>query len=191
MAFLRQAGRTGRILASALMLGLLAFFPGFAAQPAASAEYQLKAVFLFNFTQFVEWPASAFSGPDGPFVIGVLGNDPFGGYLDETVHDEKINGHPFEIRRFRSVAEIAQCHVLFISGSETSRLRAILPQLARRNVLTVSDIDGFPAMGGIIQFYSEANRIRLRVNVGAAKAAGLTISSKLLRSADIFPGRSE
>src|SRR5690242_10742668 len=63
----------------------------FAAQPSPpTAEYQLKAVFLFNFAQFVEWPARAFAAPHAPLVIGVLGADPFGSYLDELVAGEKV-----------------------------------------------------------------------------------------------------
>jgi hypothetical protein len=191
MALLRQSGRTALSLAAILAMGCVVGAPALIAQAATPAEYQLKAVFLFNFTQFVEWPTGAFAGPQEPFVIGVLGGNPFGGYLDETVHDEKINGHRFEIRRYRSVAEIGTCHVLFISGSEAGRLREILPRLPNRNVLTVGDAEGFAAAGGIIQFYTESNRIKLRVNIDAAKAAGLTISSKLLRSADVISKRSD
>jgi hypothetical protein len=64
------------------------------AQSSPDQEYQLKAVFLFNFAQFVEWPASAFPSPETPLVIGVLGEDPFGPYLDETVRGEKVNDRP-------------------------------------------------------------------------------------------------
>src|SRR5450432_2322261 len=79
-------------LAWALVLG-----PGASAQPTASAEYQLKAVFLFRFAQFVEWPARAFREPTAPLVIGVLGEDPFGAYLDDLVRGEKIDGRPLAI----------------------------------------------------------------------------------------------
>lgn len=155
----------------------------------ASAEYQLKAVFLFNFTQFVEWPSSAFADPEGPLVIGVLGADPFGARLDEAVQGEKINGHPLAVRRYRSVAEVGACHVLFICSSEKARLRDILARLRGRSILTVSDLEDFTPEGGVIRFMTERNRIKLRVNLGAAKAAGLTISSKLLRAAEVVEQR--
>src|SRR5436190_4645336 len=106
-------------LAAWLMLGVGTL----GAETTLSNEFQLKAVFLFNFTQFVEWPREAFADPNAPIIIGVLGTDPFGGYLDETVQGEKINGRPLEIRRYRNVAEIGVCHVLFISQSETPRLK--------------------------------------------------------------------
>jgi hypothetical protein len=161
------------------------------AQTAAPAEYQLKAVFLFNFTQFVEWPSAAFAAPEAPLVIGVLGLDPFGAYLDETVRGEKINGHPLEVRRYRTAAEVTTCHVLFISSSETPRLRTILPRFRGRSVVTVGEVEEFTNNGGMIRFVTDQGRIKLRVNLGTAKAAGVTISSKLLRAAQIVGSGEE
>src|SRR5580692_3792840 len=72
-----------------------------AAQTSISKEYQIKAVFLFNFAQFVQWPETNFSGADAPFCIGVLGDDPFDAFLDETVRGETVKGHPLVVRRYR------------------------------------------------------------------------------------------
>jgi YfiR/HmsC-like len=153
-------------------------------ESAGATEYQLKAVFLFNFAQFVEWPTSAFPGKQTPLVIGVLGADPFGGYLDETVRGERVNNRSFLIERYRRVDEIGTCHVLFISQSEIGRIPQIVATLKDRNILTVADVEGVTRRGVIIGFVTEQNKIRLRVNLAAAKAANLTISSKLLRLAD-------
>ncbi|MBA4056737.1 MAG: DUF4154 domain-containing protein, partial [Marivirga sp.] len=95
-------------------------------QPAIPKEYQIKAVFLFNFTQFVEWPVVAFADQDAPFLIGVVGHDPFGSYLDEAVRGEKIMGHPFVIRRFQSLDEVESCHILFISESDKVDIKRAL-----------------------------------------------------------------
>jgi hypothetical protein len=156
------------------------------AQAVATApEYQLKAVFLFNFAQFVSWPAGAFAEPSAPLVIGVLGEDPFGSFLDETVRGETIEGHPLRIRRFDSLDQATDCHILYISRDELERMPAIRQALEGRGVLTVSDELGFASRGGMIRFITERNRIRLRINLVAARAAGLTLSSKLLRAAEI------
>jgi hypothetical protein len=160
------------------------------AQTPPAPEYQVKAVFLFNFAQFVDWPPNAFPEAQTPLVIGVLGEDPFGVYLDETVHGEKVNNRPLVVQRYHRVEEIKTCHVLFISRSETERLEPIVASLKGRNVLTVGDAVGFAQHGGMIRFVTEKNKIRLRINLEAAKAASLTISSKLLRPAEIVaPGK--
>jgi len=155
------------------------------AQGAASKEYQVKAIFLFNFAQFVEWPASAFADPQKPMVIGIFGDDPFGAYLDDAVRGEKVNGRPIAIKRYRRLDEVKTCHILCISRSEASRLKQNLDGLKRRDILIVSEINEFCRKGGMIEFVTEKGKIRLRINVEAAKAAHLTISSKLLRPAEI------
>lgn len=187
MAVLKLRGAAAIGLAVAMWL--LAGTSALPARPAPAAEYQLKAVFLFNFTQFVEWPRDAFSDGQAPLVIGILGTDPFGGYLDETVRGEKVHNRPLVVRRYGSVAEIESCHVLFISRSEAPRLQEILARLRGRSILTVGDAGDFAENGGMIGFVSAQNKIRLRINLDAVKAAGLTISSKLLRAADTISAR--
>lgn len=156
------------------------------ASPAVASEYQLKAVFLFNFTKYAEWPATAFSDAQAPFVIGVLGDDPFGASLDEIVQGEKVNGRPLVIHRYNSAKDdLKSCQILFVSQNEAAQLDQIVASLKGRNVLTVGDVDKFTDRGGIICLVMEKNKIRLKINLEAAKAAGLTISSNLLRAAEV------
>ena len=171
------------VLASAAVLACAVVPCVYAAE--APTESQVEAVFVFNFSRFVDWPPEAFAAPTDPFVIGILGSDPFGTRLDEAVRGEAINGRPLVVRRFRNVAEIGNCQILFIDRSETERLKQILAALDHRSTLTVSEVDGASQRGVMIQFATENHRIRLRINVESARAAGLTISSKLLRPAEI------
>lgn len=159
------------------------------AQAAPAREYQLKAIFLFNFAQFVDWPPGAFAEAQSPLVIGVLGDDPFGADLDEVVRGEHVNQRSVVVKRFRRLEEVTDCHVLFISRSEAGRLGPILMRLKDRSILTVSDVDDFARADGMIHLVIQNHKIRLRINVEAAKSAHLAISSKLLRSAEIV--RSE
>jgi hypothetical protein len=175
---------TSRVCRSSLWLAviLLATAACWAGTP---SEYQVKAVFLFNFTQFVEWPPQAFPTPDVPFVIGILGQDPFGPQLDEVVRGENVDKRPLLVERYRSVDEIRNCNILFIGRTEMRDLQQILAALKGRSILTVSDADETRESGVMIQLVTQNNRIRLRIDVGAAKASNLTISSKLLRPAEI------
>jgi hypothetical protein len=175
-------------LKRAVLLGIVAsLFLALSSTAVAQAfnEYQVKAVFLFNFGQFVEWMSRAGSGTSAPFVIGVLGDDPFDGFLDETVRGENIGGRPIVVQRYRKSEEIAGCDILFVSDSEAHRLPQILDAVQGRNILTVSDVENFAQRGGIVQFVTEKRKIKLKINVDAAKAANLSISSKLLRPATI------
>jgi hypothetical protein len=167
------------------LLGLLA--PVRQTTPPPTAE-QVKAVFLFNFTQFVEWPAQALGGPDAPLVIGILGDDPFGRYLDETVRGELVRGRAIVVRRFRSLRDMGTSHVLYVSRSEYAELPAILAALRGRAILTVGEGPAFTAGGGVIAFTLERSRIRMRINPAAADAARLTLSSRLLQVAQTVGG---
>ena len=154
-------------------------------QSPRTSEYQLKAVFLFNFVQFVDWPPSATQDSQPSLLIGILGDDPFGTFLDEIVRGERLGARSIQVRRYRRIADIEACNILFISRSENERVAEILSAVKNRPVLTVSDGDGFASQGGIIQFFTDKNRIRIRINLDAAEAANLTISSKLLRVAEV------
>ena len=181
--------RPGRGLARRLLAVLLAltWLAGArAAAPATpTAEYQVKAAFLFNFAQFVEWPAKAFPDEQAPIIVGVLGEDPFGSYLDELVQNEKIGNRPLVVRRYRRVEDVADCHILFISRSAGAQFDKTIASLRGRPLLTVGDLDNFCRLGGMVRFVTENGKIRLRVNIESAKDSGLTISSKLLRWATI------
>ena len=156
----------------------------FSAGGKSTHEYDLKATFLFHFAQFVEWPSETL--PDkSPFTIGIIGDDPFGKALDEIVANEVVEGHKLVVRRFKSVSQIDSCQILFIAPSEASRLDELLSHLNRRSVLTVGDSREFALRSGIIGFVISQKRLRLVVNLAAASAAKLTISSQLLRQSEI------
>jgi hypothetical protein len=176
-----------------LVLGLLSVFGTSAAAQASapSKEYQVKAVFLFNFAQFVDWPPAAFTEDSAPLAICVLGNDPFGSYLDDIVRGEQVNSRRLTVQRFRAPEEIKSCQVLFVSRSESRNLEKTLASAREMDALTVSDADDFAARGGMIQLATESGKIRIKINLSAAKASSLIISSKLLRSAEIVASRDD
>jgi hypothetical protein len=168
-----------------MVLWLASGTMGLYAQEESLEDYRVKAVYLYNFTQFVEWPPAAFPGHDAPLVVGILGDDPFGTYLEEVVDGEQINGHALSIRRFAPEEEIKDCHVLFINLLDPEQITQTLARLKGRSILTVSDRTGFLKAGGMIEFMSVDNKMQFRINPDAASAADLKISSKLLRVAEV------
>lgn len=183
--------RLHRFIAFAILLAWCIASPSMhAAQPRtkASREYEVKAVFLYNFARFVEWPVER--GKDAEvFVIGVLGDDPFGELLDEAVRGERVGSRRLQVKRVAGIEEATQCDQVFIARSEQHRLGEILKQLGTRPILTVSDIPQFAEQGGIVGLVSSGGRTKIRINLEAAKAAELSISSKLLRPAEIVTTR--
>ena len=156
-----------------------------AADQPAGTEYEIKAGFLYNFALFVEWPATAASQARDTFIIGVIGEDPFGRELEKDMQRETVNGRSLVIRHFARVEDLEFCHILFISASETPQLGAILAAARHWSTLTVGETPAFVDAGGMINFMMKGSRVRFAVNVTPAARAGLRISSKLLNLAEV------
>lgn len=145
-------------------------------------EYEVKAAFLYNFAKFIEWPGDK---TGGPLVVGVLGKDPFGPVLEQTIKGKSINDRPLAVRRFARLEELQPCHMLFIASSEDRRLEPIFKALAEAQVATIGETEGFARRGGTINFFLDGNKVRFEVNVEAVARARLRMSSKLLSLARI------
>src|SRR6185503_9052457 len=101
----------------------------------ASAEFQVKAAMIYNFAQFVEWPADAFNGDNAVLIIGVVGQNPFGDYLDKLVAGKTIAGHPVVVRYFPAANRVTACHLLFVPRSQDANLGTIFTQIKAQAVL--------------------------------------------------------
>lgn len=153
------------------------------AQQARPGEYQVKAAYLYNFSRFIEWPPLPAADKDEPFVICVLGKDPFGSVLDATLSGEGIAGQSLVARRLSKLQDALACRILFVGASEEDHLKEIFAVLGKSSVLTVSDIPRFSERGGMIEFVLKGDKVRFEVNVSNAADAGLTVSSDLLKVA--------
>jgi len=151
-------------------------------------EYQVKAAYLFNFLKFVDWPEDPTTNMNGRWVIGIVGENPFGDQLTQAVSGKIVQGRLLQVKVFQPAEDLRACHILFISGSEMKRLPAILTALRGSSVLTVGDVDHFTESGGMIQFVIEDGRVRFSIDIGATSRARLKVSSKLLSLARSVTG---
>lgn len=153
-------------------------------------EYPLKALFLYNFGGYVEWPSDAFQSPQQPFVIGVLGHAPVIDSLRDIATAKTVGGRPLVIQRFDSAAAVRPCQILFVArGVPPQERQLAIDKLLGHPVLIVGETDGFAHQGAAINFFVEANKIRFEVNLEAARRHQLKISSKLLALAKIVQTR--
>jgi len=151
----------------------------------ASNEYQIKAVFLYNFTKgFIKWPATSFTTKETPFQICLIGEDNFRGILENTVKDQKAaGGRSVIVNKIDTLVTLSGCHILFISTSAESQLSKILEQAQHYSLLTVSDIEDFTDQGGMIEFFTLENKIKFAINSCILEQAGLKADANLLRIA--------
>jgi uncharacterized protein DUF4154 len=166
-----------RFSASAVSIGVLWSLSGVCIHAKeVSLEYQVKAVYLFNFAKFIEWPAE---GQSGPITICIAGQNPFGDVLEETLRGEMVNGRPLAMRVI-AVPEPG-CHVVFVpQGTSTA---TYLRAAQGSHTLTVGETPDFIRQGGIISFILESGKVRFQIDSKAAERAELRISSHLLRLA--------
>lgn len=159
---------------------LSAALPTAHADDAVAKEYAVKAAFLVNFAQFVDWPEGVV-GQDEQIVIGVVGRDPFGGSLDAIVATKNAKEKRYAVQRYKGVNDLGPCHILFITPKEEQPVLEIIKALEDRPVLTVGETEVFARCGGIINFIVDRDRVRFEINQASAEKAQLRISAKLLR----------
>ncbi len=148
------------------------------------SEYAVKVAFMERFTRFIEWPAEIeINDRSKAFVFGVLGENPFDYLLEDFFEKQRIKKSEVELRYLDSYVEASDCHMLYISKSESGNLQTILHHLKEKPILTISDSDGFAEAGVMINLFVEDEYIRFEINEKAAQAAGLSISYHLLNNA--------
>lgn len=163
------------------------------ASPAVIAEdaleYRVKAAFLYNFARFIEWPAEAGKDVASPMQVCTFGSDPFGTALNATLKGKTVNGRGLTASNVTSASDAENCEILFVPAqiSDTDS-RKLLSQVKGKSVLTVGEEQQFNRSGGIVRFLLEDGKVRFEINLGAAKASGLKISSKLLKVAKTIEG---
>jgi hypothetical protein len=141
-------------------------------------ETRLKAAFIYNFAQFIEWPVRAGAGS---VRIGILGRGDLASPLEEVVKGKVANGRPIEVTHITAAAEAECCEILLIERSESKHLKEIVQAIADKPVLTVCDGGNCLRDGVMIAFQIVAESVRFQINQQAAERAGLKISSQLLK----------
>jgi hypothetical protein len=160
------------------------------AEDEAPQDYQVKAAFLVNFPKYVDWPAEAFASANSPITVGVFGDENVAREYQNMTQGLVIDGHPVVLKRIQSEADLTgSFQILFIATSERARAASILEKLKGSPVLLVGETDNFLDQGGMINLIPKNRKIRLQINLIAARQAHLKISSRLLVAADLVKGK--
>lgn len=168
------------------LLPIIIFFSPFnllAQTDSQNLEYKIKVAYLYNFTKFISWPEQVNTPEDKTtFNICVLKHNPFGHALDLLNHKE-VNGHKLITKISKSQDELDHCHIVYFPRNLHDEYISVLMKLAGKNILTVSDIEGFTQNGGHIGLSTVKGKVRFDINLGATKSADLVVSAKLLELA--------
>lgn len=146
---------------------------------------EVKAAFVFQFANYVQWPDGTFENDASPIVIGIVDNENMIKALSASVQGKSIGKRSIKVVDVASDQEAQTCHILYIDSSDDSRVDDYLSAVRSRPVLTVSDDDDFTEEGGIIRLFEAQSKLRFEINVDEVERAKLTISSKLLSLAQV------
>ena len=146
-------------------------------------EFRVKTAFIYNFSQFIEWPATSFATPAAPLTICVMGEDPFGDSL-LALQKRSYLTHPIVISYPKTVAEARTCRILYVDDPARTALgRDVAKALGDAPVLTVSSSEDATSSGVCIGFLLQDGKIRWTLNLDAARRAHLKVSAKLIEIA--------
>ncbi len=154
--------------------------PCAAQSDAQTAEYRVKAAFLYKFGGYVEWPQGVFAKPDSPIAIGVIGADALAEELARIVAGRTINGRPVTVRKLRPGEAVARLHVLFVGRSDSSRLADILAAAKGQPLLTVTESEEALELGSMINFVVVEDKVRFDIAPPPSESSNLKISARLL-----------
>lgn len=152
---------------------------------ASTKETDIKAVFLFNFTQFITWPDSAFGSVDSFFNICILGTNPFGDNLAQLLRNETVKEHPIKLKELNELKQVKPCHVLYVSSTQRYDIEQIFEFVQGMPILTVSDMHQFTQKGGMIGFFKHHRKMRFYIAPQSMREVQLIPNSNLLRVARI------
>jgi hypothetical protein len=140
----------------------------------------LKAAFIYNFAKFTQWPEDA---PEAkPFVMCVVGDPNVAAALEQAVKDRLLGGNSIAVERLTrtSSGPSRPCRLLYLSGTTTAQATELLSAFRGTPMLTISDLEGFTELGGMVQFFYEHGQLRFSIGMKSAWMSRLQISAKIL-----------
>ncbi len=143
---------------------------------------KVKAAYLLHFTSYVSWPKHDLTGVN----LCLMGDDPFGSYIDEMVDAKPLNRHgqKIVIQRLQVTDSFKQCHILYEHFDRRDHQSELVGSI-QPGILYVGDNKNYLASHGMIRFFVRSNRVRLQVNLQRVRTAGLNISSELLKISNV------
>jgi hypothetical protein len=156
-----------------------------------SVEYQIKADFVYTVAKFVDWPEGAMGAPGAPLRFGIVGSDEAGEAIAQALRGRKVHERPLVVQTITDLRRLPECQIVYVAESSNSGVRAVLAQVGSASILTIGETPDFAQSGGILALRMRDTLVQFEVNIDAARRAGITISSKILRLGGVVGGASE
>jgi hypothetical protein len=178
-------------MAGFLALGWVSVPASLAGELPALPEHQLKALYLFNFTRYVEWPDQAFGGTNTCYTIGIAGSQEICADLRQITNQKTIHERKIQVRQIDCADDARGCHIVYLGPRSGALAAEVLNAVSHKPVLTVGEMEDFIALGGMVHFAREDKKLRVEINLEASQQAHLSFSARLLPIARVIRGAPE
>ncbi|MBN1115877.1 MAG: YfiR family protein [Bacteroidales bacterium] len=135
-----------------------------------------QAMFIYNFSRLIEWPASY---KDGPFIIGSVGSSQTYTELLAYTENKSVGSQTIQVKKFDEPNQISNCHILFVPFSKTKQMSEVVSALASKSTLIICEKNGAIDEGAAINFLVIGDKLKFEVKPSNATSRQIKLSSKL------------
>jgi hypothetical protein len=138
---------------------------------------KFKALYMYNFTKYIEWPGSQ---KNGDFIIGILGNSSITTELRVIAEKKTVGSQPIVVKVYNTVDQIDHCHILFIPSGKSALISAVIAKTAGKNTLIICEKNGMATQGAGINYVMDGDKLKYEISKNNIKRNGLLVNSSLL-----------
>jgi hypothetical protein len=161
-----------------IIVGVVLLMASFVSE--AQVNYKIHSLFIYKFTQYIEWPDK---GSGGNFVIGVVGSSPLTPELEALAATKKVDAKTIIVKKLSASADMSDCHMVFVSESQSGQLNSILGKLSGKPVLVMSEANGGAKKGAGVNFIIVDDKMKFELNKASIEKQGLKVSGELVKLA--------
>jgi hypothetical protein len=158
----------------AILFLLIGLFGSFVV---SAQEDMFKALFMYNFTKYLEWPSEY---KNGDFVITVVGNSGLVAELEKLASKKKVGNQTIVVNKVNNASEIGKSHIVYLTTSKSSELGTLKSSLSTKPTLIVTDKNGLAKEGAGINYVMQDGKQKFEINPGAVESTGLKLHNSLV-----------
>lgn len=137
---------------------------------------RFKAVFIFNFAKYLEWPTEY---KTGDFVIGILGNSTVEQFLVSISASKSVGSQVVVVKKFFNVESLERCQMLYIPFNNSNMLPAVLNKIGSNSTVIITEKNGLIASGAAFNFVLENGKLGFELNTSTLNNRNLKITNEL------------
>ncbi len=138
---------------------------------------KFKALFIYNFTKYIEWPSNK---KNGDFIIGVFGDNPIQKELSVIAQKKRVGNQHIKVKKVLSVEECKSCNIVFVPTNKSNSVKNISDKIKGTGVILITDKSGYAKTYSCINFVKINGKQQFEVNKQHIENQKAAVNSGLL-----------